>query len=168
MRLLAAGEATDGERGAEDVLDGADGCGNAAGDRASDVAARCADRKLISAGRGDPCRTGFVEYGKVFRINVDGQPLRFSGLQLAGLGESDQFLYRYFNLSGLGYIYLHRLLAFGPAGIGDCYVYLVTVSVKRDAGLGIFEFGVAQPVTEGIGDVLVERIEITVAYIVSP
>lgn len=163
-----AGEATDGERGAEDVLDGADGCGDAARGCASDVAARRADRKLISTGRGDPCRTGFVEHCKVFRINVNGQPLRLSGLQLAGLGESDQFLYGYLDLCRLGYIYLHRLLAVGAAGIGDCYVYLVTVSVKRDVGLGIFEFGVAQPVAEGIGDVLVERIEITVAYIVSP
>ena len=94
--------------------------------------------------------------------------MRFPGLKLTGLGESDKFLYGHLYLCGLGYIYLHGLLAFGPAGIGDCYVYLVTVSVKRDAGLGIFEFGVAQPVAEGIGDVLVERIEITVAYIVSP
>ncbi len=94
--------------------------------------------------------------------------MRFPGLQLAGLGESDQFLYGYLDLCGLGYVYLNGLLAFGPAGIGDRYVYPVTVSVKCDAGLGIFEFGVSQPVAEGIGDVLVERIEITVAYIVSP
>ena len=125
----------------------------------------CTRRKIIIALFQDvrPFAVGIVAFELVFR-HRDRELLRFAGGQLFGLGKTDQFDGRLFDpvfpvVIGVRFlqIYLHHLFTRSVSDVGDRHADVIVAAVLFHRIIAVLEIGIAQPVTEGIGDLVCIR-----------
>ena len=120
---------------------------------------------LVGAGSGFPGTGGLVEGSQLVGTHLKGKGLALAGLQFTGLAEGLQLAGGFLQAArGSAHIEFHHFLTGHGTGVGDGNGGLETIGHGLYNGLGIGEGGIAEAISEGIGNGHVTGNEVTVAH----